>query len=219
MSKRKLENFFQPMLCETGTEASLDKKGYVAELKVDGTCCIAERLLNGELRIYGRRGLIYNDILTEITEALEKIPNPFRLHGEIVYIDDNGHMIFAGSQKRCQISNPKKVAEYRKLYPVGLYLFDIIMLNGIDLKSLPYIKRRRILEHFVKLNTALYNLQTLRIVPMSTNVKELYQWAISHGFEGIVMKNIMSPYVQKRSWYWIKVKVRDHTPFILSSKD
>lgn len=215
--KRKLENYFQPMLCEDGNESFLDKKGYVAELKADGTRCIAEYLPELGLRIYGRRGLLYNSILPEITADLEKIPNFFVLDSEIVYIDEQGHMVFSGSQKRCQISNPKKVAEYRKLYPVGLFVLDMPILNGINLMSLPWFQRRQLLEHFLDLNVKLYGLKTLRPIPISYNPREMYNSAVERGYEGIVMKLITSPYVQKRSHYWLKIKAREHTIFVLSN--
>jgi len=216
--KRKIEDYFQPMLCEDGTVADLEKEGYVAELKVDGTCAIAEYSPEIGFRLYGRNGLLYNDTIPEITDSLIRIPNSFRFHGEIVYIDGNGHMVFAGSQKRCQISNPKKVEAYRRAYPVGLFVFDMPMLNDIDLKSLSWIQRRQLLENFVSLNTKLYGIQTLRLVPISYNPKEMYVKAVKEGYEGIILKKIISPYVQERSRLWLKVKARDHTIYVLEDR-
>lgn len=216
--KTKLEDYFLPMLCEDGTVSDLEKKGYVGELKVDGTCCIAEYSPEIGFRLYGKRGLLYNDTIPEITDALTQIPNSFRFHGEIVYIDDKGHMIFAGSQKRCQVSNPKKVEIYRKAYPVGMFVFDMPMLNDIDLKSLAWIQRRQLLENFISLNTKLYNLQTIRIIPISYKPREMYERAIKEGYEGIVLKKMTSPYVQERSRYWLKVKVRSHTVYVLPNE-
>jgi len=216
-AKRKLEDdYFRVMLCEEAKESDLENLGgFVGEVKVDGTRCIIERTRENGFRIYGRKGLEYTIILPELTENFAKIPQFFRIDAEIVYIDENGHMIFAGSQKRCQISNPDKIEEYRKAYPIGVYVFDIMSLNGIDLTPLSWAKRRAILENFINLYINLYGFQNVRLIPYSLNLKEAYQKAIDMGFEGIVAKLMTSPYEQKRSKYWVKIKAKDHTQWLL----
>jgi len=204
------------MLAEDGMKTDLGKEGYIAEPKLDDTRCISERDEDG-IRIYGRKGLTYNEILPQIRKSLEKIRAYFRLDGGLVYIDKEGHMIFAGSQKRCQISNPKKVEQYAKAYPLIYYVWDIMMLNGENLEDLPYAKRRLILTHFIELQKALYGLDNIRLVPASTEHKKMYDFYTSKGFEGVVLKRINGKYTKaKRSFNWLKIKCRDHTPFVLA---
>lgn len=213
--KRKLDNGFSPMLCEQGSEADLGKEGWISELKCDGTRAICERTEEG-FRLYGRRFLEYTKTIPEISEQLSKIPQFFRLDGEIVYIDKDGHQCFVGSQKRTQISNAKKVEEYKKLYPVGYYIFDLVMVNNIDLTNLEYRARRYLLESFFKLNNALYNLSNIRLVPTSMNHKLIFDWSIKNGLEGVVLKKLTGKYESgKRSWSWRKVKRRDHSIWTL----
>jgi len=129
-------------------------------------------------------------------------------------------MVFSGSQKRCQVSNPKKVEEYMKKYPLIVYLWDITSLNGEDLTDMPYIQRRLILKSFIELQKALYGFANIRLVPTSAEKHKLYEWAVDNGFEGIVLKRLLSKYESgKRNWDWIKVKAREHTLFILSEKE
>lgn len=204
------------MLAEDGMESDLGKEGYIAEPKFDDTRCIIERDEKG-LRIYGRKGLVYNEILPQIRKSFEKIRAYFRLDGGLVYIDKEGRMIFAGSQKRCQISNPNKVEKYAKAYPLIFYVWDIVMLNGENFEDLPYIKRRMILVHFIELQKALYGLENVRIVPVSAEHKKMYDFYTKKGFEGVVLKRLSGKYTKaKRSFNWLKVKCRDHTPFVLS---
>lgn len=212
--RKKLDNYFQVMLAEDGILSDLDKEGWMGDLKLDGTRCRIDRDENG-LRIYGRRGLVYNHKLPHVVESFSKIRALYGLDGELVFIDNEGHVIFSGSQKRCQVENPKIIAKYVKLYPLILYLFDITHLNGINLMNEPYIKRRRILEHFVELQKTLHALQNIRVTPISLNRRGLYDSAIENGLEGIVLKKLNSPYVQKRSFFWKKVKARDHSIFVL----
>jgi len=206
------------MLCEDGTIEDIGKKGYVLDLKVDGSLGVVERTQEG-FKIYGRRGLTYTDILPEITEQLSKIAMFFRIIGEIVYISKEGKMIFAGSQKRCQISNRDKVEKYKKKYPVGIFVFDIVMLNGLDLTDVPYLARRKLLEYFYEMNTILYNLTNIRLTPICVNPenhKQFFLNAVENGYEGVIAKKLDGKYTEeKRSRAFLKIKVRDHTPFIL----
>jgi len=210
--KRRLEHFVPMMQVETGTEEDLNKLGYLSELKVDGSSAIAERTEDGFKLYGGRRGLEYTEILPEITEQLNKIPMLFRVDGEIVYIDSQGHMIFSGSQKRCMISSKEKVEKYKKLYPVGMYVWTITMLNGVDLTRRTYLERRKLLESFLYINSRLYNLSNIRLIPMSMNATEMYKKSIDAGYEGVVLKRIDGVYeAGKKSKNNIKVKCRDHT--------
>jgi ATP-dependent DNA ligase len=213
--KIKLEEWFEPELCETGSQNDLDRKDYVAELKVDGTRVIIEKI-GEDFRIYSRRGLAYNETLPEVVEPLRTMKHDYRLDGEVVYIDKNGHMVFAGSQFRCQISAKEKIDKYKDIYPVGLYVWDIMMLDGVDLTKVPYWKRRKILENFVNLQNQLYGFTNIRIIPQTTENRKMYEWAKENGFEGVVLKQINSVYEpDTRSICWLKVKCREHTSFVM----
>lgn len=215
--KEKLVEYFHPQLCEQGSESDLGKEGWIAELKMDGSRAIAERTKEG-FKLYGKRGLTYTETITEISEQLSRIPQLFRLDGEIVYIDKEGHQIFSGSQKRCQLSNPKKINEHKRLYPVGYYIFDLVMVNGIDLTDVEYRGRRYLLEAFFKLNNTLYNLSNVRLVPTSTNHKLMFDWAIKNGLEGVVLKKLSGKYeMGKRSRNFLKLKRREHSIFTLEN--
>lgn len=215
--KRKLENFWKPQIVKSGIEDDLKRLTHVALLKADGTACVVERNKEG-LILYGRKGLEYTLILPDIVESLQKIRAYYRIIGELVYIDDNGHMIFAGSQKRCQISNPKKVKEYTRAYPLILFVFDIVNLNGSNLENTPFYQRRQILTHFIGLQKALYGLQNIRLMPIKPNNmtnEDFYQKVTAKGYEGVVLYNLLGTYHSgKETDDILKVKARSHTPFI-----
>lgn len=217
--KVKLEKYFYPMLCETGSEKDLgENKNKVAELKSDGTRCIIENIKEHGFRIYGKHGLTYTKTLPEITENFVGIQQTFRLDAEIVYIDNEGHQIFSGSQKRTQLSNMAKVEEARKMFPCGVFIFDIMMLNDIDFveQKTAWIKRRVILENFVKMYSTLFGFANVRLTPYSFDQKNAFKFAIESGLEGVILKDITSPYLEgKRSALWLKVKAREHSVYIL----
>jgi ATP-dependent DNA ligase len=215
-AKQKLENYFEPMLCLDAKESDLDNPLYIGTIKMDGTMIVIENLEDG-FKFYSRRGLTYNSTIPEITEAFGKIQQSFRVIGELVYIDSEGHQVFRGSQIRCQIGNKEKVEEYRKLYPVGVFLFDITNLNGIDLTKLPFIKRWNILMAFHKLYSELLGWNNVvRLVPISMEKRKMYEYAKSIGLEGLVLRKLDGIYeVGKRSPNMIKLKCREHSIFTL----
>jgi len=217
--KKKMENgFFKVMLVEDGTKADLDRENYVAELKVDGGRCVAERNGNG-LRLYSRRGLLYNETLPDVFESLSKIRAFFLLDGEMTYIDSEGKMIFKGAMKRLQTSKKEKIERCKKAFPLTYFVWDILQLNGEDLTNLPYAKRRIILEHFIGLQKALLNLPNIRLIPMSSDKQKLFKFAMDNGFEGIVLKNIFGKYHSgKRTNEWLKYKIREHTIYTLENE-
>ena len=220
--KRKLEGFWQAQIVKTGYEDDLEKReNHVALLKADGTECIINR--NGEgLILYGRRGLEYTLILPDIVESLQKIRAHYRIVGELCYIDDNGHMIFTGSQKRCQISNPKKVEEYTKAYPLILFVFDIVELNGENLEDVPFWRRWEILTHFIELQKALYGLENIRLMPMKPNNmtnRQFYDLVVAKGYEGVVLYRLLGTYHSgKETSDILKVKCREHTVHVLANQ-
>jgi len=153
---------------------------------------------------------------------MQKIKAYYRIIGELCYIDSEGRMVFSGSQKRCQISKPKKVEEYTEAYPLILFVFDIVSLNGDNLEDMPFYKRRAILKHFLGLQKALYGLENIRIMPMKpkdmTN-KQFYKSVTDNGYEGIVLYNLLGTYQSgKETDDILKIKIRDHTPFLLANQ-
>jgi len=219
-TKVKLEEWFKPMLCLNAEEPDLDSPFYIGTVKMDGTMVIIENMKNG-FKFYSRRGLTYNSTIPEITEAFSRIQQSFRVIGELVYIDSEGHQVFRGSQIRCQISNKEKVDLYRKLYPVGVFLFDITDLNGINLTMFPFIKRWNILIAFHKLYSELLGWNVVRLVPISMEKRKMFDYATKKlGLEGIVLRKLNGIYeVAKRSENMKKLKGREHSIWTLPTNE
>lgn len=213
--KQKLDEWFSPMLVEDGTEKDIDRLNYCGQMKADGTRVIVENSVETGLRIFSRRGLTYNENLPEITKNFI-IPQLFRIDGEVVYIDNEGHQVFQGSQLRCQTSAKEKISRAEQLYPVGLFAFDIMMLNGRDLTQLPFLKRFNILQAFVTMNREMYGWDNVRLLPITMDKKQLFEGCVNAGLEGIVLKKIDGIYQEdKRSENWLKVKAREHSIWTL----
>jgi DNA ligase-1 len=98
------------------------------------------------------------------------------------------------------------IEEAMKAYPVSLFLFDVLYMDGKDLTQETYLKRRHMLKKIVIPN------DRFRIVPSmsSKNPKEIEKFmeeAISDGCEGLVIKDTRSVYrAGAREFSWIKLK-------------
>lgn len=85
------------------------------------------------------------------------------------------------------------IEEAMKAYPVSLFFFDVLYLNGEDLTQKPYSERREILEDIIIKDERVRVVQSLK----SNDPKEIENFmeqAISDGCEGLVIKDIDSVY-------------------------
>jgi bifunctional non-homologous end joining protein LigD len=118
------------------------------------------------------------------------------LDGEVVIFDEGGVSRFQLLQRR---SGDAKYA-----------LFDCLFVNGRDLRSATLSVRRENLESAAEFGNVL-----LLSARLAENGFEAFRVAQRRGFEGLVAKDASSPYVEGRSGYWLKVKVRQEEEFII----
>lgn len=78
-------------------------------------------------------------------------------------------------------------------------IFDILELDGKDLRKLPFKERRQILEQ-QKFNPPIF------ITEQYKNFDEAWKLAEENNWEGLIAKDLTSPYLEKRSPYWLKIK-------------
>ena len=90
----------------------------------------------------------------------------------------------------------------RDKYPVTYYFFDILYCDGYDLRKVPLIERKKLLQSVLRPSNILrFSDHQLE------HGKELYELASAQQLEGILAKEIHSPYVGKRTRFWIKLKI------------
>jgi len=199
----------KPMLANRIKKEDLNKLvGYAIEPKQDGSRNLfIIDLLNDSLVIKRRNSqtnlfeIVPNYQFPEFNiKKLKKIfNNAIRniiLDGEMISKD------FPSLLSRTHLMNPLKCKLASKTIPVKYIVFDILYLNNNDLTHLPYIERRHILEtELIKKNNL------IKIIDVFVgNPLKIFEDLINKGFEGIVAKRIDSPYIQKRSNYWLKCK-------------
>jgi bifunctional non-homologous end joining protein LigD len=163
---------------------------WIFERKLDGIRCIAIKDRSG-VSLMSRTAHRMNDQFPEIARALEREPaEDFVADGEIVAFS-GGITSFERLQQRA-----------RKHVPTFLYLFDLPLLGGDDLRPLPLRERKARLRHALRFEGP------IRFNPhrKGEHGEELYREACRKGLEGVIAKRADSPYRGSRSRDWLKLK-------------
>jgi bifunctional non-homologous end joining protein LigD len=191
----RIPSRIDPMLA-TLVPKPFDKPGWVYEEKYDGNRILAYKQ-GKRVRLISRNGKDDTERFRTIAAAVEALrPDSLILDGEVVVFDrkDVSHFQLLQQNK----GNP--------VYAV----FDCLYADGRDLRGQPLSVRRQILEQMIPSSGAL-----LRSRRLAANGLEAYKIARQRGYEGIVAKDGSSPYVEKRSKLWLKVKVHQEDEFIV----
>lgn len=208
-------NPIRPMLAErlSSPEEILEKLGgkCIAEYKYDGERIQAHKK-GDEITLFSRR---LENITDQYPDAVKLLRTYVKaegaiLEGECVAIDpETGEMQpFQELMHRRRKYGVEKAMED---YPVSLFMFDALYVDGKDLTLEPYPVRRRFLEEVIKESERIKIAKSI----VTGDVKELENFfleAIENGCEGLVCKSIHEDSVYQagaRGWLWIKYK-RDY---------
>ncbi len=194
----------RPMLSEAA-ETAPEGPEWLAEIKWDGIRAVAF-LEGGNLRLVSRN---QRDVTSHYPD-LADLPKQIRaqraiLDGEIVCLEDNGRSSFERLQQRMnlRLPNPRKVADFPAVY----YAFDLLYLEGYDLRNVPLEKRKEVLRAVVQPPSRPD--ERLRYSDHQAGEGALlFQLAVQQGLEGILVKRRGSVYREERSGDWLKIKTR-----------
>jgi bifunctional non-homologous end joining protein LigD len=190
----------QPMLCQTA-DAPFSSKDWIYELKWDGFRLLAYGGA-GQARLRYRSGLDPTDRYPEITSALRALPIPdLVLDGELVVLDGEGKPDFHELAHRAQLHRTSEIARAALAQPVTYMVFDLLGAAGHDLRGLPLVERKALLERILP------PLGPLRYTDhIAEHGEALLAQVVARGLEGVVAKKASSPYRSKRSADWLKLK-------------
>jgi len=94
------------------------------------------------------------------------------------------------------------------------YVFDLPYLNNRDLSDTPLVERKDFLKELIQAHQSRIP-SVLYSDHLVGSGAHFFKVACKRGLEGIVAKRINSPYVQKRSGYWVKVKCKSRQEFVV----
>jgi bifunctional non-homologous end joining protein LigD len=191
-----------PMLA-TLVDKPFDGPEWLYEVKWDGYRAIAF-LESGSVRLVSRN---QND-LTAAYPELRTLGDYIRtqtaiLDGEIVALDEQGRPSFGLMQQRTGVGEGgRRIRRTRDDILVMYYVFDLLYLDGYNLMSAELEQRKALLASILAPGDLIrYSDHYVG------NGKALFEAALQRELEGIVAKRRSSPYVQKRSGDWLKIKI------------
>lgn len=176
---------------------------WLYELKYDGYRMIAF-VEGNNVRLVTRNENDYTGRFPDIASALIDFAagRPIILDGEMAATDSSGRTDFQALQN--YMKNPKA-------QNLTYIVFDLLALDGVDLRGQPLINRKEMLETLMK--DAPKNLYYSRYV--KGNGKESFIAACETGMEGIVGKKADSVYSGTRNGDWIKLKCDKRQEFVI----
>lgn len=193
------DNSVRPMLAVAGKPFSAE--GWLFEPKFDGIRCLAS-LRKRKVTLWNRRLSIITEAFPEIVDALpDAVDTDCILDGEIIIMSD-GKPDVSAIQKRMFISSSLAAQLFARTTPAQYVVFDIIKLGGESLAAYPLRERKKILARILRQN------DTIALTVFVEQSGELYfEAAQRNGFEGVVAKQLDSPYLPGvRSVQWVKFK-------------
>ena len=198
--------FFRPfMLAHPLEEESIDLADYAAEWKWDG---IRVQIVRGgsETRIYSRGG---EEISAAFPELVAAFDQDAVIDGELLVRGDvqGGE---AASFNALQQRLGRKTVSKKMLadYPAFVRVYDLLAVDGNDLRALPWTERRRQLEAFVpRLADSHFDLSQVIDARDFDELAERRAGARDAAIEGVMLKRRDAPYVAgRRARLWYKWK-------------
>ena len=193
-------SFIEPMMALLVPE--LPVGNWLYELKFDGYRALAFKA-GSEVRLLSRNRTLFNDNYPRLVDSLKALKSKsFALDGEIAALDQQGRSSFQLLQSY----------GIRKGTPLVYYGFDLLSLDGTDLRSRPLIERRELLAKLLK--------QAPENIKFSEELQgtreELLRVARQFHLEGLVAKRRGSTYeAGRRSGAWVKVKLTLAQEFVI----
>jgi bifunctional non-homologous end joining protein LigD len=206
--REKLPAFIAPQLAQTAMHPpegddwvhELKFDGYRIQIHIDAGTTESER----QVRLLTRNRLDWTSRMPLIAAAAAQLPvTTAILDGEVVVLNDKGVADFADLQAAFQEGKKK---------PLTYIAFDLLHLDGHNLRGLPFLDRKALLADLLKRNgdSVLHFTEHLE-----AHGKETFAAACRLGAEGIVSKLASAKYTSGRGSAWLKAKCIQEQEFII----
>ena len=202
--KAAMPGFVEPMLASLVTAAPAGER-WLHEIKFDGYRLQA-RIEAGRVKLLTRSGLDWTRKFGKVVvKALQDLPTGTAiLDGELVVETDSGASDFSTLQADLSAGRSDRFL---------LYVFDLLYLDGYDLRAVPLVKRKELLERIVSNDDS-------RIIRFSSHFTENGAMVLRHAcrlsLEGIVSKLGDAPYRAGRGKSWVKSKCSARQEFVIA---
>ncbi|OQA30575.1 MAG: DNA ligase [archaeon ADurb.Bin336] len=182
-------------LGECAVEAKYD--GFRLQISKDGE----------NIKIFSRQSEEMTNMFPEIITAVKEylIPEKCIVEGEALAYNEDTQEYYP-FQITIQRKRKYEVEKKAKEYPLNLFLFDVMYVDGESYLDKPLTQRREKLVSIVK-EGGLIKLSEQKIISEPQELEDFFEDAISRGLEGIIAKDLNAPYIAgARKFSWIKLK-------------
>ncbi len=184
-----------PMLA-TLVAQPFDKPGWIFEEKYDGYRILAYKE-GAQVTLISRNGKDRTATYPAVAQAVAGLaPETLLLDGEVVAFDRK-HI------SRFQLLQEGNEPSYA--------VFDCLFEDGRDLRKKPLSLRREAMEKAIGGRRTIFPSRQL-----ASDGLRAYEVAKEKAYEGLVAKDLSSPYVEGRSRFWLKVKVHQEEEFVIA---
>ncbi|TGP86375.1 ATP-dependent DNA ligase [Mesorhizobium sp. M2D.F.Ca.ET.223.01.1.1] len=181
---------FIPPLMPTLVDKPPEGDGWLHEVKFDGYR--SQIVIDEGVRIFTRRGLDWTSKYRDLVKTAGELgAESAIIDGEIIVLNDKGISDFGELRK----------AITRRQHDLYFVAFDLLHLNGHDLRDMPLVDRREILEAMIP---AGQRIQFSEALPGTGAA--VFHLVNQAGLEGIVSKRKESKYRGGPSTNWLKAK-------------
>lgn len=189
----------QPMLATLAADA-FNNPDWQFEIKWDGYRALA-CVQKGKAALRSRNGRSFNERFPPVVAALREWGINALVDGEVVVLDDEGHSDFGALQRWSRSGSGH-------LY---FYVFDLLWLDGVDLRGRPLHERRALLRQLVP---------EAGMIRFSDSIDEFgtdfFAMIRKNGLEGMIAKDRNAVYTDgKRSASWLKIKALERREAVI----
>ena len=177
---------------------------WVHEIKYDGYR-VQTRIENGRVALLTRQGLDWTERFPAVAKAAAGLPlNSALIDGEIVVQTEAGVASFTALVDALKSGKGNLV----------LYVFDLLHVDGFDLRDTPLRDRKAALAKIVAATGEESCIQFSEHIVGDGDT--IFRHAGRLGLEGIVSKKLSAPYRSGRVTTWVKLKWADRAPFVVA---
>jgi DNA ligase-1 len=181
------------------------------EMKYDGLRLQCHKK-GSRVEVYSRKLERMTDMFPDVVEAVLELPqNELIFEGEALAFDAVKKRYYP-FQQTMHRRRKHGIGTASKEFPLSMFVFDVLYVDGTDMTGEPYGKRRAAIEKIFTSGTHQPSqgmLQPSRalVIDSVKKLKELFAESLSEGLEGIMAKDLDAPYTAgKRKFAWIKLK-------------
>jgi bifunctional non-homologous end joining protein LigD len=207
----RFPGFIAPQLAEQATAAP-DEGDWIHEVKLDGyriQVHVRSGKKNGKtmrtVTLFTRKGLDWTHRMPDIAQAAAALPVTEAIFdGEAVVLDENGVSSFAEMQAALQEGKDRFIT---------YFAFDLLHLDGHNLRGLPLLERKEILSGILQGDRSGSPIRLSE--HLEAKGSAVFAKACALGAEGIVSKLKSGSYAEGRSGGWRKVKCTLEQEFVI----